>query len=788
MKNSRCIQKAKLFPKQLRGELYSPGSFQIYFYNVRKRIFLLFKAAILITLNLHAQQQPYKPLRITEKIILDGQLDEPAWREAPLEDDFMQYDPSAGAAPSEKTEVRIIYDDDYLFVGLRAYDREPSKLIANALERDFELGNDDGFALVIDSYNDKSTGLVLASNLLNARWDEEISGDGASENVNYNTFWDVASHIDSLGYTIEFRIPFSSLRFQTKDTVTMGFKIVRLIKRKAELDLFPKCPPDVQDALFKVSLAREMQLVNLKSKRPFYIIPYAIANFAQENVLNADESGYEKNSTFLTRKNYVKNEALDKLLSNIGADAKYGLSKNFTLDLTLNTDFAQAEVDNLIVNLSKYDVNLPEKRSFFLESQNYLSFTTSLEDELFISRTIGNENNQVVPIIAGARITGKTKEWQMGTLDMQTTAIESDSIDAHNFFVFRTRKFTDSLGSFFGGIITNKINTSGSGGSYQSIGMGGVKVFNPNLSLLANVAGTFKDADVTDFAKRSYYNVSISRTAKQGWNYYTELGLIGKDFQPEMGFVQENDLGNIALKGGYTWKAKEESKIAYYYVHSNSRYKWKPSFHEEESKFINGEAGISFKNGAEIQTTPVEYFVDTLFEAWDISDHIHIPQKTYHMFTPDVDIIAPAQSTYNAGLSMKWGDFYGGNRISISPTASYIFNKHFKVGIEYEYDRVQFPDEYSDNGNALFQSNLLRLNIGYFLNSKISVKLFSQLDDLSNQVTSNLRFRYNPEEGTDLYIVFNQGLNTDRTRLDPHLPVVDAQALTIKFIKTFDMK
>ncbi|HXL55539.1 MAG TPA: hypothetical protein VN958_04730, partial [Chitinophagaceae bacterium] len=146
------------------------------------------------------------------------------------------------------------------------------------------------------------------------------------------------------------------------------------------------------------------------------------------------------------------------------------------------------------------------------------------------------------------------------------------------------------------------------------------------------------------------------------------------------------------------------------------------------------------------------------------------------------------QSTYSAELEMKWGDFYGGKRISIIPSASYIFNKYFKMGIEYEYDRIQFPAEFSDNGNALFKSNLLRLNIAYFFSSKISVKLLSQLDDLSNQVTSNLRIRYNPQEGTDLYIVFNQGVNTDRARLTPHLPVINAQAVTVKFIKTFNVR
>jgi len=201
-----------------------------------------------------------------------------------------------------------------------------------------------------------------------------------------------------------------------------------------------------------------------------------------------------------------------------------------------------------------------------------------------------------------------------------------------------------------------------------------------------------------------------------------------------------------------------------------------------------GEAGLSFKNGVEIQTTPFEYFTDTLFEVWDITDHIHIPQNKYYMFTPDIDIISPQQSNYFAELVMKGGGFYGGKRMSFAPAVTYIFNRHFTTSVEYEYNHIQFPAEFSDNGDALFQSNLLRLNISYFFSSKFSIKLFTQLDDLSNQVTSNLRIRYNPKEGTDLYIVFNQGLNTDRTRLNPHLPVINTQAFTVKFVKTFDMR
>ena len=228
--------------------------------------------------------------------------------------------------------------------------------------------------------------------------------------------------------------------------------------------------------------------------------------------------------------------------------------------------------------------------------------------------------------------------------------------------------------------------------------------------------------------------------------------------------------------------------MAYYYVHGNSRYKWKPSFGKEESKFINEETGIDFKNSSQIKLTPVEYFTDTLFEVWNITDHIHIPRKKYDMFSPDIEFTLPQKANYTGTGLIKWGDFYGGKIISFNISPTYIFNKHFRVALYYEYDHIQFPAEFSDNGNGLFQNNLVRLNISYFFSSKVSIKLLTQLDDLSNQVTSNLRFRYNPKEGTDLYIVFNQGLNTDRTRLEPHLPVIDTQVFTVKFIKTFDMR
>jgi hypothetical protein len=747
----------------------------------------IYSAVLLISLAEVAmgQQTPYHPLRISNNLILDGKLIEPEWKNAEMETDFMQYDPSAGAKPTHVTEIRILYNNDYLFVGLRAYDPHPDSIIGYALQRDFQTGNDDGFAFVIDMYDDKSTGLAFISNTLNARWDAEVSADGVNLNDSYNTFWDVSTHIDSLGYTTEFRIPFSSLRFEAKDKVTMGFRIIRLIKRRNEYDIFPRCDPKIQDAYMKVSLAREMEFDHLKNRRPFYVIPYITANYTEEKALNSLRSAYDKNSEFLPRKNFVQNKSLDKLVSNIGLDIKYGLSKNLTLDATINTDFAQAEADNVIVNLTKYEVNLAEKRNFFLESQNYFNYSTTTGNQLFISRSIGLENDVIVPIIAGARITGKAHRWQMGLLDMQTKEMEDQLINGHNIFVFRTRREIDSIGSFVGGSITNRLNTTGNHLSSQSFGLDVVKKINDQVIAQLSVAGTTNNIGFRKMQQCIEYNAGIFRTAKQGWYYGTDFDYVGKNFLPALGYVQENDLFYVGADVGYRWKLKEESKSAYYFLHTNLRYKRKPVLNKEETRFTNAEAGVEFKNGAIIKLTPIEYSTDILFENWQLTDHITIPVGNYRIFSPDLEVTSPQKSNYYGELFLKFLDFYAGQRITIRPNFTYIVNKHFTTRFEYEYDRIKFPNGFSDNGDAVFLSNLIRLDLSYYLSSRLSIKLLSQYDQISNLIGTNLRFRYNPREGTDLYIVFNHGMNCNVSRLTPKLPVMNNEAVIVKFVKTF---
>ncbi len=731
--------------------------------------------------------QAYKPLRIAENIKLDGKLDEAFWEQAQVENDFMQEDPSAGAEPTEPTEIRIVYNDEFLFVGMRAYDKEPQKLVRSALERDFTIDQDDGVAFVIDTYNDKSTGLVFITNTLGARWDTELSGDGGNDNPSFNTFWDVASSVDSLGYSVEFRIPFSSLRFESKEIVTMGFRFVRLIKRKNEYVIFPRVDPAINDPYFKVSLAREMEFHHLKSKKPFYITPYVTANYSETSSLNAAGNAYVRSNEFVSRKNYVSNETADKILSNVGLDAKYGLSKNFTLDFTLNTDFAQAEVDNRIINLSKYEVNLPEKRNFFLESKNYLGFSSTSGNEFFISRKIGKENGELVPIISGVRVTGKSRGWQMGILDMQTKGDMVSNIDPHNFFVFRTRKDIDTIGSFAGGMITSRFNTGKNNLSNQTLAVDIVKKLNRYVIFVGAYGISTVDGEFKNAHKSSDYNLAIFRSAREGFTYSLTADWLGSLFQPVMGFVEENDLLSSGGALSYVKKAKKESSIAYMHANVNIKDRYKPELEKEESHSGFTEIGVSFKSGAQINVIAATYNSDELFSDWQISEHITIPKDRYIMYSPSLYINSPQKSSFRGDLSIELLDFYGGRRITVAPDLTYVFNKYIKAQVIYQMNRIRFPASFSDNGDAQYLSHLVSLNLYLFLSSKFSIKLLSQYDNLSNSLGSNLRLRYNPCEGTDLYIVYNSGMNTQVNRPDPHLPVIANQAIVVKFSKTFGL-
>jgi hypothetical protein len=295
--------------------------------------------------------------RIDKEIIFDGLPFEKVWDEIePLPVVMLQ--PDFGNEPTEKTEIRLFYNDKYLYVAGRLYDNDASKIKSLTKKRDDFSPNSDGFGIILDTFNDNENALSFTTTPAGIRSDMSIFNDAVGRmnhmpfNMSWNTFWDVETVINEEGWFVEMRIPISSLRFQDINGVTtMGLIVWRFIPHKNETIIFPAIHPKYGEwAMMKPSRAEDVIFKDIKPKRPFYIAPYGLAGFSETNELNDAETEYIYNK---------------KTPVEAGLDIKYGLTSNLTMDLTLNTDFAQVEADDQMINLTRFSLFFPEKRKFF---------------------------------------------------------------------------------------------------------------------------------------------------------------------------------------------------------------------------------------------------------------------------------------------------------------------------------------------------------------------------------------------------------------------------------------
>ncbi len=356
----------------------------------------LFPSLILLLFCYYSKaQERYIIPKIDAEIVFDCKPDEEIWLEIPSLP-FIMHQPVYGKEPSEKTECMIFFNDDYLYVGANIYYTDISFMASVGKQRDYFSMKCDWFGIHLDSFNDNENGMAFYTNPNGLRFDATVKNDASAGlediNISWNTFWDVSTSHDHGGWYMEMRIPVSSLRFQDEDGfVEMGLTVVRFIPKKSEVITFPPIDPKHENSYWKPSLAAPIELIGLRPGKPIYLTPYLIGGIQQNHFLNEAETSYER-------------EITPKL--DAGLDFKYGLTKNLTLDLTLNTDFAQVEADEQQINLTRYSIFFPEKRPFFLEKSDVFDFDLLGGNKLFYSRRIGLHEGSVVRIIGGARVTG----------------------------------------------------------------------------------------------------------------------------------------------------------------------------------------------------------------------------------------------------------------------------------------------------------------------------------------------------------------------------------------------
>jgi hypothetical protein len=462
----------------------------------------------------------------------------------------------------------------------------------------------------------------------------------------------------------------------------------------------------------------------------------------------------------------------------VGGDIKFSITNNLTADFTINTDFAQAEADDQLVNLTRFSLFFPEKRQFFQERASVFDFRTGGLSRLFFSRRIGlTDDGEQVPIYGGVRLIGRIKGWDLGILDMQTQSL--DTIPSENFGVLRARKRVFNQNSFIGAMFTSRLDVNGN--SNLAYGLDGLFQVSGDDYLTVQWAQTFdnqsEDKAASNF-KSGRLALEVNRRRRRGFGYTIGAILSGPNYNPGVGFVDRNDFkyGTAALsnawlmqKGAFIWHKLELLGNAYL---DNENHEVLSSEYGTEWSFTRR----NLDNGSLL----IKKVYENILEDFELAGNVVIPPGAYDFFRFTGTYSMAVDKTIRTGLILETGSFYDGWLNSLTLTPSWYISKYFQLNLEYNYNYGEFNDR-----GDLLNFHIARLRIGTAVNRKISTNALLQYNGSQDLFAMNVRFRWNFREGQDLWIVFNSGLNTNRFSYTPTPPSTANQSILLKYVHTF---
>jgi hypothetical protein len=721
--------------------------------------------------------------RLDQPVIFDGIPEEKAWDNVvPLK--MVMHSPVFGKDPSEITDTKIAYDDKYLYVSARLAYRDATRISSASLKRDYMGMGGDWFGIVLDTYNDKENGLAFFTSPDGLRFDASIQKDAVIPmpdqmpmNISWNTFWDVITKKGKEGWSTEIRIPFSSLRFQEKNgEVRMGLIIQRWMPAWNETDLFPAIPPNWgQSSSMKPSQAQEVILHGVKPSKPLYLAPYLLTGYESINELNSTGSKYVKS---------------DKPKFEPGFDMKYGLANNMIMDVTVNTDFAQVEMDDQQVNLTRFDLYLPEKRMFFLEQASIFDFSFGGNSNLFYSRRIGlSDDGDPIRIYGGARMTGRVGKWELGFLDMQTgplnlknsSGVEEEILPSENFGVLRFRRQVINDNSYIGSMFTSRLGVNG---NYNlAYGLDGIfKLFGDDYIDLKWSQTYETGVGNSSATENSRIAARWERRSRKGLGYYLGYSQSGIHFNPGVGFEMMDDFSSIRASLRYGWIPGEDKKL---YSHSPEiRFMLMNYIDDGSLMSLNYEPGWNFTTKSQWEGHfSIAYNKEHLRDSLELlEDELYINPGDYEFVNFTGMIMTPPSKPFYMMIMNHTGPFFDGKRFSIGLEPTWNLSKHFELGAIANFDWLEFKVR-----DISLTNQILGGKIVYMINTAFSFSSYIQYNTSIHEVMTNLKFRFNPKEGNDLYLVFNEGRNTDLDREIPQLPVYYSRSLLLKYTYTFSL-
>jgi len=709
-----------------------------------------------------SKEEPVKISRLEGTITLDGLVDEPAWQKvSPFI--MTSHWPEYGNPPTDPSEIRVAYDDNYIYLS-GVLDAAPENILAASFKRDLFTMGTDYLTIFLDTFNDNENALMFSTTPTGNRIDVAFFNDAGSNDESWNTFWDAEAHENGHGWTAEMRIPFSSLGFQDHDgEVTMGMVVYRYTARKNELVLYPAIEPNWGFWSFaKPSRMQKVTFTGIRSDNPVYLTPYVLGGLGQENLLNDSETAYERK------------DAIDR---GLGLDLKYNVTDNLTFDFSLNTDFAQVEADDQQINLTRFSLFFPEKRRFFLERASIFDFSFGGPNRLFYSRQIGLNEDEQVNIIAGGRLVGRIGGWDVGVLNVQTGS--ETELAAENFGVLRLRKQVFNPYSFMGGMLTSRIDQNG---TYNlGYGLDGViRMFGEDY-LSFNLAQTYTDTLSTGFDALEASRIRLlweNRSYNQ-FAYQFAVERAGKDYFPASGFELRQDFSRYFNQLSYGWTFKGHPFFQRHQIALATDVYTRHSDGVIETLDLSPSWSGALTSGS-FFTLGLNGVHEHLNEGFDLSHDVDIPAGEYTYYSIFAEYNTPYGNDLSTDINARYGSFFDGIRFSAGLDPKWIASRYLELTGSYQFNHVDFQDR-----NQTLINHIVRLRALFTLNTAISLAAFIQYNSTAHLSLANVRFRYNPREGNDLYIVYNEQFNSDRTREIPTLPAWTNRTVIIKYTHTF---
>jgi hypothetical protein len=682
-------------------------------------------------------------VRVTEAPTIDGVLDERVWQQATPIDEFVQVEPVEGEPATERTEVRVIFSPTALYVGVVCFDSDSSRIVTTDSRRDSALTGQDSFQMIFDTYHDRQNGFIFGTNAVGLEYDAQVrnegetlrggppgglgggntTGAGGGVNVNWDGSWEVKTRITETGWTAEFAIPLRTLRYGPPPQL-WGLNFSRNIEHKRESVYWS--PVARIYNLTRLSSAGELRGLDIPAPRDFKLMPYAMSS---------------SNRNFVPSSQTINDQ-------DWGIDGKIGVTSSMTLDLTYNTDFAQVEVDEQQINLTRFNLLFPEKRPFFLENRGLFAVGRPGEIDLFFSRRIGIDDNGIlIPIQGGARLTGKARGVNVGFLNMQTDNVGATS--AANFTAARVNKDLrnrSSLGAMFvnkaatGGTVTNTEQWNRTFGVDGKLGIGETITF----SGFAARTGT-PGLDGRDHAFSSAFDF---RTRK----YESSLGYVevGEDFNPEVGFLERTDgyrQANGSLRRHVRTEWLSKRGIREWEPHASYESYW--GFDGlQETATLHIDSRLDFENGYGITSTALNVQYEGLRRPFEVYPGVIVPAGEYRSPYFLTNANTDRRKWLSASISCNIGGFLSGSQVSCAPAVNIRQGGRFTSSLRWTRNDIDLPQ-------GQFVTNLATARVAYNFTTLINTQTLIQYNDRTRRWSTNLRFNWQRTAATGLYVVYN---------------------------------